>query len=136
MAGHSTGSLAGIEMTPHFWHKVSLIAGRNHRKLMKGALYGILACGLVFGSLAFALWSYKWLFLGIWLIVVQLFWCAGLGIVIANYKHLPRPEDGGFLAGWNRVIGWYGAVFLTVWFSGLILATFVAPILIALSDAS
>ncbi len=97
---------------------------------MRAANWGMLASGVICGSIALMRWSFEWFMLGLWLVLVQLFWCFGLYLIIQQYGVLPARSDSGPGALWDAAISWYGAIFYSVVFAALVLATLVAPILL------
>ncbi len=76
----------------------------------------------------------KWHFRSLWLSVISLFWCFGLLLITQMYKKLPNYEGKVRpLLYFNVFLSWYGAIFLTIWFLGLLFMSIVAPFLILFS---
>lgn len=116
-------------MTPQFWHAIANWVAPFKRKLAFGAGIGLVATAAFFSTA----WSHqqpnKWLFLCLWFSALLLFWCFGLLLVSRLYGTLPvKSAVVGLNYHWNAVAGWYGALFLAVWFLGLAFATIVAPL--------
>ena len=118
-------------MTPQFWHDVSAKVEPHRARLLRGAGWSILSVVILFGGVAAILKSQTWAVLTLWLVGILVFWCLGVAFVIAQYRTLARRTDPGFLGAWRWLMQWYGAVFFSVWFAGLIAMTLIAPVLIA-----
>ena len=124
-------------MTPKVWHGISLKVEPHKSRLIRVALASLFVVVVMF-ILGFRLQEYnKWHFLGLWISMVSLFWCFGLLLVNQMYKKLPNRENlVGIAYCWNLIMSWYGAVFIALWFFGLVLATVVAPIFIMFTKSN
>ena len=125
-------------MTPLFWHAVVKRLMPLKRKLVFGGAAGFIAAAALLSMTALFQAGEKWQVLGILFPVILLFWCVGLLLVVGMYGELPVKATGvlgGLYYYWNLSVGWFGAVFLSVWFVGLSFFTFVAPVLILIADA-
>jgi len=98
--------------------------------------WGMLSVGVVFGAVALTSQGYMWFFAGLWLVIVQLFWCIGFLIIFERYRVIPSRRAPEPHAKWHWAMSWYGAVFMTLWFAGLVAATLVAPLFIVAALAS
>jgi hypothetical protein len=124
-------------MTPQFWHAVVKRLMPLKRRLVFGWAAGLIAAAAALSMSALLQAGEKWQFLSILFPVILLFWCVGLLIVVSLYGELPvKPTGaiGGLFYYWHLSVGWFGAVFLSVWFVGLSFFTFVVPVLILFSD--
>jgi len=104
-------------MTPLAWHR-AVVVHRNRRRLMDGFNRGMLVSGIVCALLALALWSFEFMFLGILLVVLQLFWCLALYALIFNWRGEEDLEARGIVVrNWPLAVGYTFSFVLLAAFS-------------------
>jgi hypothetical protein len=124
-------------MTPAVWRRVAATVDAHRRPLMNFFMAGILTVIVVFGLLAAVFWSFRLMFLGLWLVFIQFFWCFGLYLLVSS--HGPAEADEPKMAisrARNGFMEWYGAIFLDVAAAMLVFFTLFGPAAILLSPSS
>ncbi|MEH6451360.1 MAG: hypothetical protein V7765_22045 [Oleispira sp.] len=124
-------------MTPNIWHKVSLKVELHKSRIIRLSFISLLlVLPLFFLKLTSSDFN-KLLFVSTWAAMVLLFWCIGLLWVNRMYKKNPNSAESTGVANYMKsMFLWYNALFLSIWFFGLIVATLMVPYLLLFSKSS